>query len=440
MKFRNKILILLVICIGLLIVSGNKSFATYNHIYYPFDNEHICDMDFPVNLDNYNYVLWGQDDYTVNVFYIDKEYHFRFYKNSSGIFLEACNSNGSRANISIDFYYFKFDNSSGSYTLYKEPIDNYIALAYKSSDVSSFINDHGENGSYPVYASSTTVCDFDGLVFREAGNGGTSSGGNDNTNTSNTINSGNTTNTTTNSTSNIGNTTSSSFGTSEGDSWLSSLLKAVFQGFFEGITQPLGQIFTFIGNIFSSIGDILSKVISIFNFLNPNADEFIFKIAWEHLKNILEGIGNILAWIGNFFVNLLDFVYHLFVPTDSQWEAIKSNFEDLKLSIETHIPFWSFIKSTITDAQNTDIIPNDFLIIEIPAMKGFGFYGGSSESTKHINVMKAYEPYRIQIRGLLLLIVYASVFVYIVKLVTDYRANVSGTFMAQNLNDTKDKK
>ena len=98
--------------------------------------------------------------------------------------------------------------------------------------------------------------------------------------------------------------------------------------------------------------------------------------------------------------------------------------------ITEHIPFWSFIQSTITDAQNTDIIPSDFLIIEMPS---FSYFGGQTEKNKYINVLQAYEPYRIQVRGLLLLIVYVCAFVYIIKLITDYKANVDGSNGADNL-------
>ena len=66
-------------------------------------------------------------------------------------------------------------------------------------------------------------------------------------------------------------------------------------------------------------------------------------------------------------------------------------------------------------------------------MVGFGLYSGTTESVKHINVLQAYEPYRVQIRSLLFLIVVASAFVYIIKYITDYKANVNGSFVSSHI-------
>lgn len=66
-------------------------------------------------------------------------------------------------------------------------------------------------------------------------------------------------------------------------------------------------------------------------------------------------------------------------------------------------------------------------------MPSFNFYGGATEETKYINVLQAYEPYRVQVRGLLLIVVYVCAFVYIIKLITDYKANSDGSNGADNL-------
>lgn len=159
------------------------------------------------------------------------------------------------------------------------------------------------------------------------------------------------------------------------------------------------------------------------DYLNPFSENFIL---WD----IIDGIKAIVEFVGGFFEALVEFFIHIFVPTDSQWEAIKSDYEDLYLSFSNHIPFWSFIQSTFTEAENTDILSNDFLIIEVPEFEVFGV---TISSSKHIEILELYEPYRIQIRGLLLLVVYACAFVYIIKLITDYKANVDGSCGADNL-------
>lgn len=87
------------------------------------------------------------------------------------------------------------------------------------------------------------------------------------------------------------------------------------------------------------------------------------------------------------------------------------------LTIEGHIPFYSFIKSTFTNIQNTAISPHDFLLIEMPS---FSFFGGQTEEVKYFNVRDAYEPHRLRIRSWLTLVVYGLAFVYIVKSILNY--------------------
>lgn len=135
------------------------------------------------------------------------------------------------------------------------------------------------------------------------------------------------------------------------------------------------------------------------------------------LKSIFEGIGNLVDFVLNFFTNLLDFFIHIFVPTDEQWEEIKDSYNDLMITIEGHIPFVSFIKSTFSNMQNTVINPHDFLLIEMPS---FSFFGGQTEKVQYVNVRDAYEPYRIEIRSWLTLVVYGLAFVYIVKHILNY--------------------
>lgn len=318
---------------------------------------------------------------------------------------------------------------------FSNPVTHYNGVVYSYNNV--------------VFTDYDIINDSTGeVVFRRAGgssggNGGSSSGGNDSSNTSNTVSGGGNTNTVTNSTSNTGGNSSGSGISSESDEdhgWLGNILNTIFGGFIDGTLGTLGRIFTGIGNILTNIIDIFTKVDGIFGFLNPNSQNFIFNQLWTHLQNILTGLGNLVSFVLNFFSNLLDFVLHLVVPTDSQWQEIRFNFQGLFTTIENHVPFWSFIRTTITDAQNTNIVPNDFLIIKVPRVQAFGLFQGIETETQYINVLQAYEPYRVQIRGLLYLIVIASAFVYIIKYVTDYKANVSGSFMSQNINDYRNDK
>ena len=140
---------------------------------------------------------------------------------------------------------------------------------------------------------------------------------------------------------------------------------------------------------------------------------------WDFIKGIFGKIGNLISSIANLVSDLISGLVNLFIPTAQQWDNLKNDFSVLGDTIQSHLPFVSFIRTTFEDAQNTVVSPFDFLNITMPS---FSFYGGNTEQTNYVNVRDAYEPYRIQIRSWLVLIVYGVAFVYIVKYVSDYGA------------------
>ena len=140
---------------------------------------------------------------------------------------------------------------------------------------------------------------------------------------------------------------------------------------------------------------------------------------WDFIKGIFGKIGDVLSSIGNLVSDLISGFVNLFIPTAQQWDNLKNDYSVLGYTIQSHLPFVSFISSTFEEAQNTVVSPFDFLNITMPS---FSFYGGNTEQTNYVNVRDAYEPYRIQIRFWLVLIVYGVAFVYIVKHVSDYGA------------------
>lgn len=197
---------------------------------------------------------------------------------------------------------------------------------------------------------------------------------------------------------------------------------------------------------------IVNGVKNLVSFLNPldwipnlvkNIAEFFVgdgensKGVFGFLKDIISNVGSIFSWLGKFFDNLLDFVIHIVVPTDSQWQEIKDSYSNLGTSIVNHIPLWSFIKNTITDVQNEVFQPEDFLIIKMPS---FNFFGVQTGEIECINVLQAYEPYRVQIRSLLALVVYACGFVYIVKEVTNYGVTQHANMVIANVNSIQAEK
>lgn len=140
---------------------------------------------------------------------------------------------------------------------------------------------------------------------------------------------------------------------------------------------------------------------------------------WDFVKGIFGKIGDVFTTLGSLVSNLLAGLVNLVIPTSQQWENLRNDYSVLGDTIQSHLPFVSFIRSTFEEAQNTVISPFDFLNITMPS---FSFFGGNTEETNYVNVRDAYEPYRIQIRSWLVLIVYGVAFVYIVKHVSDYGA------------------
>ncbi len=135
---------------------------------------------------------------------------------------------------------------------------------------------------------------------------------------------------------------------------------------------------------------------------------------WDTVKNIF-------SWLGNFFVDLLNFFYHVFVPTDDQWSDIQNDYTQIGDTLQSHIPFVGLFSEELKKAQET-VSKTDFLVITMPSFSysgsgGIGVYTGEQ---KVINVGEAYEPYRAYVRGGLLLIVVGLAFVYIIKHVLNF--------------------
>lgn len=189
-------------------------------------------------------------------------------------------------------------------------------------------------------------------------------------------------------------------------------------------------------NFLNPFNWIPNLVENIGKFFNGNAEEGT-KGVFGFFNDILTRFSSIIDWLANFMQFIFDCAFHLVVPTDSQWAEIKDSFSNLGTTITNHIPFWSFIQNTITDVQNEVFQPEDFLIIKMPSFKFFGVETGEIEC---LNVMQAYEPYRIQIRGLLALVVYACGFVYIVKVITSYGVTQHANAIIANVNAVEQSK
>lgn len=144
---------------------------------------------------------------------------------------------------------------------------------------------------------------------------------------------------------------------------------------------------------------------------------------------MVDNISKIWGFFSDFFKNLTDFFYHLIIPTDSQWQEIGEDYQDIGETVGRHIPFVGLFSEELKKAQDT-VEKTDFLVIEIPEFSySAGVIGVTTEKNKVVNVAEIYEPYRAYVRGGLFLIVVGLGFVYIVKYVLNFgQASASADF------------
>lgn len=178
--------------------------------------------------------------------------------------------------------------------------------------------------------------------------------------------------------------------------------------------------------------------------LNPFSDNFFLKQLFSWIGTILDYINpfsenfflkDLFTWLGDFFSALWEFVYHIFIPTDEQWDEITEDYNQVGETVKNHLPFIGLFSEELEKAQST-VEKTDPLIIRIPSFSYSGSGGiGVDTGTKEINLTSLYEPYRVYVRGFLFLVVVALAFVYIVKYVLNYGVTSAG----QNINTNGDK-
>ena len=200
-----------------------------------------------------------------------------------------------------------------------------------------------------------------------------------------------------------------------------------FNGFWNNLTEGFSNLVNSIGEFFSNLGTNLSNWFSNigdwFSDLGSSIGNF-FSNLWTNISDffsgMVENIGYIWNWFTNFFDAFLDFLIHIVVPTDEQWEAIKQDYTDLGNTFKNHIPFVTFFSDEVEKVKQ-EVFNEDFLDIKI---SGWEFNLGSihfkTNDYEFTNVLNAYEPYRMSVRTLLMLVVYAMALVYIVKYVLKY--------------------
>ena len=164
-----------------------------------------------------------------------------------------------------------------------------------------------------------------------------------------------------------------------------------FSNFWENFTNGLSNIVTSIGNFFSDLGEGISS-----------------------------GFNSVINWFGNFFSSLLDFFYHIFVPTDEQWDSIKQDYQELSETFTNHLPFVSFFSNEVEKAKEI-VYSEDFLNIKFDSWSfDLGVIEFSTPEINFTGVLDAYEPYRMTVRTFITYLLYTLLVVYIVKFVLKY--------------------
>ncbi len=185
---------------------------------------------------------------------------------------------------------------------------------------------------------------------------------------------------------------------------LASSVGKFFSNFWESFTKGLSDLGKSIGEFFNGLG---SAIGGFFSDLWTNIGNFF--------SGMVENIGNMWNWFTNFFENLMLFVYHIFIPTDEQWDALKEDFNDLSNAFNNHVPFVTFFSDEVEKVKQ-QVFNEDFLDIKMSGWKfDLGIIHYETADFEFTNVLKAYEPYRMSIRTLLTFVVYAMAMVYIIK-------------------------
>lgn len=208
---------------------------------------------------------------------------------------------------------------------------------------------------------------------------------------------------------------------------LATIVGDFFGNFWEKFTQGFNNFLNDVGKFFSDLGSNLGNwfadVGKWFGDLGDSIGKF-FSDLWDNLgkalNDIFSTIGNIFDWLGDFFSSLLNFFYHIFIPTDSQWESVKEDYRDLGSTFNNHLPFVGLFSDELEKAKQV-VYNEDFLNIKFDGWSfDLGVVKYSTPSIQFDKVMKAYEPYRMTVRSFLALIVYALVVVYVIKYVLRY--------------------
>lgn len=208
-----------------------------------------------------------------------------------------------------------------------------------------------------------------------------------------------------------------------------SKIQDVFVIIRDSLLTSVVNMATNLGQFAKDVGAGFENISSWLVNLGSNIGGFIAELG----SNIGGFFGNLVSNLQSFFNNLVqniqqgfagiaDTILHLFIPTDEQKEAHIQQELAMQETIRSKIPFVPYFQDEIQKAFSYQE-STDFLHLRFEGWDmNLGIIKIHTPDVDFTKVRDAYEPYRIYVRGFLLLIVYGMAGVYIVKFILNYGA------------------
>lgn len=206
-----------------------------------------------------------------------------------------------------------------------------------------------------------------------------------------------------------------------------------FSNFFSNLGKSFDKLKEGIGAFFT---ELANKIGGFFTSLATNIGNF-FSGLWDNIYNFFKDLPGHIANIWSNFVELLKYInpwsdkFFLkiaFVMSEEQEQIHNSNQDNFNTAFKNKIPFVSSLVDTFnTVGERQRNVRNARSFSSSPlnlSIGSFSYNGGAiSYNTSPTNlsfILEKYEPYRVQVRDGLKLLIYGLGIVYLVKYVLNY--------------------
>ncbi len=181
-------------------------------------------------------------------------------------------------------------------------------------------------------------------------------------------------------------------------------------GFFENLWN---KIFDFFKDLPGHIANIFNSFVELLQYINPWSDKFFLKIA--------------------------------FIPSEEQQQEHLKNQEEFKRAFDSKLPFvnslvdiFQNVKTRQANVNNIRSFENNPLNLSIGSFEyDSGVISYSTPSTDLTFILEKYEPYRVQVRNGLKLIIYGLGAVYLVKYILNYGITEGGNLGISSISASK---